>query len=75
MTAHVIIGFDGRDWGPAQRLLSDGPPFEQVREFLCGRWTRSTGHITRDGVAAFWNETNGRRVLVMTAGTAQRLLA
>jgi hypothetical protein len=73
MNEHVIMHFDGRAWGPAQKHRSDGPPFERVRELLQGRWTRSTGHIARDGAAAFWNAANGRRVLVMTAAAAQQV--
>lgn len=75
MNEHVIMHFDGREWGPAQRHRSDGPPFNRVRELLKGRWTRSSGHVARDGAAAFWNDVNNRRVLVMTAATAQKLVA
>ncbi len=70
---HVIIHFDGRQWGPAQYHRSEGAPLIRIRELLKGRWTRSSGHIERDGVAAFWNSNNGHRVLVMTEAEALKL--
>lgn len=75
MNEHVIMHFDGREWGPAQRHRSDGPPFNRVRELLRGRWTRSSGHVAQDGAAAFWNDANNRRVLVMTEAAALQLMA
>lgn len=75
MSTHVIMHFNGRDWLPAQLHKSEGPPFSRVRELLRGRWTRITGHIERDGAAAFWNANNGTRVLVMTEAVARQVAA
>lgn len=72
---HVIMHFDGREWSPAQYHRGEGPPFNRVRELLRGRWTRISGHLDRDGAAAFWNSNNGRRVLVMTEDAARRMVA
>ena len=72
MNIHVIIHFDGRDWAPAQ--FHKGPPEDRVRTLLKGRWTKSTGDLKRDGAAAFWNATTGRRVLVITEATALNML-
>ena len=74
MDTHVIMHYDGREWRPAQLHRSDGPPFNRVRELLRGRWTRSSGHLVRDGASAFWNSNNGHRVLVLTREVAQRML-
>lgn len=73
MKAHVIMHFNGSDWSPAQLHRGEGLPLNRVRELLKGRWTRSTGHIERDGAAAFWNAGNGHRVLVMTERAAMTL--
>lgn len=75
MNTHVIMHFNGSDWLPAQLHKSKGPPFGLVRDLLKGRWTRITGHIERDGAAAFWNAANGNRVLVMTEATARQVAA
>ena len=74
MEAHVIVHFDGRQWMPAQLHRSDGPPLNRVRELLKGRWTKSSGHLVKDGASAFWNSNTGRRVIVMTAATAKMIL-
>lgn len=73
-STHVIVHFDGSSWGPAQYHRGEGPPLNRVRELLKGRWTRTSGHIERDGVAAFWNDGNNRRVLVMTESEAMKLV-
>ncbi len=71
----VIVHYDGRTWLPAQLHRSDGPPLDRIRELLGGRWTRSTGSIQHEGVAAFWNSVNGRRVMVMTEAAAKQALS
>lgn len=73
MRVHVIIHFDGSRWLPAQFHKSDGPPLDRVRTLLKGRWTKSSGHLERDGAAAFWNSGSGCRVLVMTESAAMQM--
>lgn len=75
MDAHVIMHFDGRQWMPAQIHRDDATLFDTVRSLLGGPWSRSHGNVRVDGARAFWCNSTGRRVLVMTQRAAMSLQA
>ena len=62
---HIVM-----EWCPRRSAWSDGevvrgPALRRVRELLGGRWSKSSGSLTEDMAAAFWNEQNGLKVRVL----------
>lgn len=45
-----------------------------VRKLLAGEWTRSSGSLSEDLAAAFWNDRSGRKLLVMRVEACARII-
>jgi hypothetical protein len=61
---HIVM-----EWCPRRSLWTEevvkGSPLKRVREMLGGRWSKSSGSLDDDMCAAFWNEQNGRKAMVL----------
>lgn len=62
---HIFLAWDPSRGEWLEPRLLDGPPMARVRTLLKGGWTRSSGSLATDLAAAFWNDNNSRKVLVV----------
>ena len=72
--AHTFLSWDPNRMRWIEARITTAYPMRLVRILLKGEWTRSWGRLDQDQAAAFWNERNSRKVLVVQFAACIRII-